>query len=193
MTLAQFITGFDPVIRTFGANKFPMTVLERMHLKIGDFTPSLLHELCNLIIDSCEHAPKTSKFLEFSNIVRARHREGVREADPEIQLYCYFCSDLGVIRAFSTDGTHDTLMRCLCSDDADKSNWKLPKLTKDWRPLYRPEPCPVSWFKPAILHTNPDGSIKLEETLNHKLEYWRAKVRIAEEFWMHLEKASVSP
>lgn len=102
---------------------------------------------------------------------------------------CYFCQDLGVVRAVSTDGSHETLMRCECSDDFDKSNWKLPKWTREWAPLYEKHRCPVSWFKPQKLEFSSDGVAK-SESLTQKIDYWKAKVSIAEAFWVHQKMES---
>lgn len=185
MTVAQFISQFDTVIEAFGgAKKFPMVVLERMHVKCQDLTPIEMKTMCELIIDSCDYAPKTVKVAEFANIARARHRTGTFEKRVDEKEFCSFCDDLGLIRAISTDESHETLMRCECSNDKDRSNWKLPKWDRMWAPLYRKEQCLLSWFKPERLIRDPKTGDMLFESFEEKRRLWREKVRRAEKFWI---------
>jgi hypothetical protein len=192
MTLAQFITQFDSVLEAFGRNKFPMIVLERIHTKVGDLSPPQITELCNLLIDSCEHAPKTSKVCEFANIIRARYRNGINDKEiQEIPINCNACDDLGVIRAIATDQSHESLLRCSCAEGF-LSTWDIPQYSRDWAPLYRREKCPVSWFKP-IRHEGPiiKKSGVFVSDVERKMEYWRAKITIATEFWKQMKTEHV--
>jgi hypothetical protein len=79
MKYTDFLRLFAPVLQVYGEHHFPDIVLERIHFKIKDLPPDQVKELLNLILDTCEYAPKIPKIIELANIVRARHREGVRE------------------------------------------------------------------------------------------------------------------
>ena len=81
--MAEFVIEFSPVIKYFGEDNFPRLVLERIHYRIKDFDKAQRTELYNLIVDSCEFAPKVPRVIELANIVRARHREGPREVIPD--------------------------------------------------------------------------------------------------------------
>lgn len=178
MTEAQFLQQFNPVIEAF-PKKFPTIVLERIHAKCQDLTPTQMRELCHLIIDTCDHAPKAHKVWELANLIRGRAKQGIDQPVGEVRPNCAFCLDLAVIRAIATDGTHETLMRCECANVVNRCPWKLPQWTRHWAPLYEKHRCPVDWFKPDNL------SVTKIENLNEKMKYWRAKIRIAEEFWFH--------
>lgn len=78
MNYGEFIHEFDDVIQAFGAEAFPRPVLDRMFYKTQDLSQSQLKELCVDLIDTCKFAPKVPDVIERANIVRARHREGIR-------------------------------------------------------------------------------------------------------------------
>lgn len=193
MTYAQFLDKFGSVIEAFGNAKFPQVVLERIHFRIQDLTPQELSHVCDSIIDNCEHAPKTSKVCEFANMARGHFRQGLKDPKLEIIDLCDFCHDLRTVRAISTDGSHETLMLCECTTtNPDVSDWKLQTWSRQWAPFYRKEKCPLNWFKPEILFKNPDGSIKLKQSFGQKQEYWTAKVKIAEQFWVQARRDAES-
>lgn len=183
MTYAQFLTAFDPVLQAW-PNKFPQVVLERIHSKVEDMTPTQMRHLCHEIIDRCDHAPRTSKVWELANLIRARESAGYVQPPEVYRPKCAFCCDLGVIRAIATNGSGETLMRCECSDDRDPANWALPRWTPQWSPLFSKEPCFVEWFKPLrIERDSKTGELKLE-SLHEKARAWRARVTKAEAFWV---------
>lgn len=89
---------------------------------------------------------------------------------------CDHCTGLGVVRAIPTDNSVETLMNCDCA--AGKiQDYAIPRW--EWRhgQLFRRGPCPLSWFKPEV-----------GETIQHKTEYWKAKIRIAEGYWDQVQK-----
>jgi hypothetical protein len=185
MTFAQFLTQFDSVLEAF-PNKFPKVVLERINEKVQGLTPGQMRELCNLIIDTCEHAPRVAKVSELANLVKARNHQGLFHAQSEIRPDCAFCMDLQVIRAVSTDGTFETLMHCECSTE---SHHGLPIYARHWAPLFQKHKCPAEWFTPEVLARNEDGSMKLEN-VNRRRDYWRAKLDIAKQYWINAKKES---
>lgn len=188
MTYAQFLTAFAPVLEAFESRRFPHVVLERIHTKVTDLTPTQMREMCNLIIDTVEHAPKASKVAEFANIIRSRHRVGIQDKAQEIPIICNACDDLGVIRAIATDQSHESLLRCSCWEGS-RSSWDMPQYTTSWAPLYRREKCPVSWFKPQR-HEGPiikKGGLFVSD-VERKMEYWRAKISLAEQFWKQMKE-----
>lgn len=79
MTLQEFTKEFAPVIQVFGADAYPKLVIERMHYRTRDMTHDQIRELVCTIIDTCKFAPKVPDVVELSNIIRARHRQGIRE------------------------------------------------------------------------------------------------------------------
>jgi hypothetical protein len=83
MSFVEFVKAFHPVIQYFGTEHFPKIALERIHFKCRDLSPEQISELFNMIMDTCEYAPKVPKIIELANIIRARHREGIRGAEPE--------------------------------------------------------------------------------------------------------------
>lgn len=82
MTYGEFINEFDDVVQAFGQDAFQKPVLERMFYKTQDLSQRQLKELCVDILDNCRFAPKIPDVIERANIVRARHREGIRGFDP---------------------------------------------------------------------------------------------------------------
>lgn len=184
MTYAQFVGFFNPVIEAFESRNFSQGMLERMHTKVDDFTPLQMKELCNLIIDHCDRPPRVHKISEFAGVIRARARSGVTDPTIDIAEMCPQCRDLRALRVTALDGSHETLMLCECTiTRPDRNDWNLPAWIPGFGALYRKEPCPISWFRPTVL-INADGEMKLEETLEHKRVYWRAKIQIAEQFWI---------
>lgn len=79
MSYELFIKEFSPIIHVYGAEHFPAVVLERMHFKIKDLEREQVIELRNELLDHCKFAPKVPDVVEFANLVRARHREGVNK------------------------------------------------------------------------------------------------------------------
>lgn len=186
MTFAQFLDQFGSAMEAFGHNKFPQVVLERIHSKVDDLTPPQMKELCNLVIDLCEHTPRTAKIAELANMVRARSRDGLHAPVVEIKLLCHFCDDLRTVRAVSTDGTHETLMLCDCTESNKSAiDSNLQRWTRQWAPLYRREKCPVEWFKPKVFMKDENGNLKFEKTAEQAMSYWAAKIKIAEQFWIN--------
>lgn len=78
MNYGEFLHEFDDVIQAFGQEAFPRPVIERMFYKTQDLSQPQLRELCIEIIDNCKFAPKVPDVIERANIIRARHREGIR-------------------------------------------------------------------------------------------------------------------
>jgi FMN phosphatase YigB (HAD superfamily) len=78
MTYEVFVFEFAPLIQIYGEQNYPPVVLERMHLKLRDLPLSQLRETRNLLLDTAKFAPKIPDVADAANIVRARHREGVR-------------------------------------------------------------------------------------------------------------------
>lgn len=188
MTFQQFLNAFSDVVEAYGSNKFPHIVLERIHSKVDDFDAVRMRELCHLIIDNCEHAPRTAKVGELANLVRARHQTGLFDKFEPQASDCRLCEDLRTVRAISTDGTHETLMLCECTaKQPDPADWKFPAWSREWGRFYRAEKCPVEWFKPTVV-LDTKGIMKLENTVEHKRQYWISKVRIAEQFWISARK-----
>lgn len=96
----------------------------------------------------------------------------IRSRDPES---CKACDELGIIRVKDlTDGI-ETLMRCDCQDGKnslrDLPQWE-PKLSS----IFEKSKCPVDWFK-------PEKSGDVMESVLQKVEYWNAKLSIAEQYW----------
>lgn len=100
---------------------------------------------------------------------------------------CFQCDDLGVVRVISREEPIESLMLCDCEEGRDQ-RYALPRWEYNLGRLYRREKCPLSWFKPDMVVVAPGREMKLQETIASKVEYWRAKIAIAEEFWEHAKK-----
>ena len=81
ITYAAFIREFAPIMQVYGADHYPQVVLELMHAKTKDLDGIQCRELIRLVLETCRFAPKVPDVIECANIVRARHREGIRSAE----------------------------------------------------------------------------------------------------------------
>lgn len=77
-TYAQFIREFAPILQVFGKDPYPTVVLELMHSKVKDLDGNQCRALIKLILEMSTYAPKVPDVIECANIIRARHREGIR-------------------------------------------------------------------------------------------------------------------
>ena len=82
MTYQEFIREFEPIMKVFGVETYPTMVLDLIHKKIKDLDRRQLKELIELVLMNCKFAPKVPDVLEYANIVRAKHRNGVRQTFP---------------------------------------------------------------------------------------------------------------
>lgn len=186
MTLAQFLTQFDPVLQAFpGGQKYPMIMLERIHARVQDFGPHQMKLLCELLIDNCEHAPKVAKVIEWAGVVRSKTTDRfAMERPPEEFVRCGFCNDLGIIRIIDRSDKHETLMRCECRT-GHASDRPIPMWNHKLNAIYMRSACPLEWFKPSI---NPQTGFIDKDDLFRKKDYWSAKLKIAQGYWQSFEE-----
>lgn len=111
----------------------------------------------------------------------SNHFPSKRLEDP-CGTICDFCLDIGVCRVIDRADNHETLMRCECREGVAQT-YKLRQWHYKIGQVFSRGPCPVAWFKPDIT----EGTLKLE-SMNRKIEYWRAKVSLAEMYWAQFEK-----
>lgn len=179
----NFLRRFGPVIEAWNNKKFPAIMLERIDKRTSDLSDREMGEVCDLLLDNCEHAPTVAKVVEFASLVRNR-----RDRKPEqVQdtLNCAICGDLGTICAVSRHDDFETLVRCSCPA-GEGSGWALPKWARDFNPLFEPRRCPKNWFIPARppeFSDTPEGMRALKDLIWQQIPYWRTKIRIAEEYW----------
>lgn len=102
-----------------------------------------------------------------------------------IHQECSSCFDLGVIRTREYNSHFETLMLCDCLE-GQKQTYALPRWEWKLGKLFARERCPVSWFKPETT-VGDGGQIKME-SLQKKIEYWRAKLKIAEGYWAQAKR-----
>lgn len=77
-TYPQFIREFAPIMQVYGKESYPSVVLELMHSKCKDLDGAQCREMIKLVLETCRFSPKVPDVIECANIVRARHREGIR-------------------------------------------------------------------------------------------------------------------
>jgi len=94
------------------------------------------------------------------------------------RVRCIQCNDFGLVRVTSRSENIETLMRCDCEVGQDQV-WELPRWHRDCSNQFSRTPCPLEWFKPSKL----DDLKESKASLQQQAEYWRNKVRIAEQFW----------
>lgn len=80
-------------------------------------------------------------------------------------------------------------MLCNCLEGVNQ-RYALPRWEWKYGQLFKREVCPLEWFKPDMVVMAPSGHMKLRETIDHKIRYWRAKVNIAEGYWEQAKRES---
>jgi hypothetical protein len=78
MNYIQFVREFAPIMQMYGADVYPKVALELMHKKTQDLDLEQCREMITLVLETARFAPKVPDIIECANIVRARHREGIR-------------------------------------------------------------------------------------------------------------------
>lgn len=94
---------------------------------------------------------------------------------------CIDCGDLGVIRVKEKDRSFETLMLCNC-EEGRRQSYQLPRWEWKHGQIFDRSKCPLEWFKPdkSIVAMKPEFKLAGIES---KIQYWRAKIQIAEGFW----------
>ena len=101
---------------------------------------------------------------------------------------CNHCGDLGVHLVSSSDDNFETLMLCDCREGKNQ-RYLLPVWEYKYGKIFSRGRCPLKWFKPEmsvpeiVVPIGRAGQVKFEDSIQHKIDYWRAKIQLAEGYW----------
>lgn len=93
-----------------------------------------------------------------------------------VDISCTHCFDSGICFIEFHQGPSEMLMLCNCAQGAIE-HYKLPRWEFRVGGIASRKPFPADWFRPKE---------KLENYFTNRIvEQWKAKVKVAEEFWEH--------
>lgn len=107
---------------------------------------------------------------------------------PKEHQECFHCGDLGVISTKEIHSEFETLMLCACRE-GENQTYRLPRWEHKLGAIFKRSRCPISWFKPEKQVLGVGREMRWE-SIASKIDYWRAKIQIAEGYWAQAKKES---
>lgn len=155
---------------------------------VDELTDQEFARICDHFIASFKSAPLPVDFKEAAKKELRAHPRPRSQFQAPYVIQCPECNDVGVVRMLQ--GDISVLGLCDCAQGRDQV-WKLP-VAKNVTG-YRNQPVPPESFLPSLgrvkdAKTNEEAR-RLEANIMNwaegKIQWWREKVRISEEYWKH--------
>lgn len=181
LTQYQFNIQIERLSSVFGEKAFSEQRLALIWRHVERLSYSEFLKIIENFLGSFRYAPLPNDFKDAAaSEMRANPRKAI-----EVHVWtpnCFECDDAGVIVVYP-EPEIESLMRCLCDKGTNHFS-KLPEWSNSVS-KWKKEKCPVEWFRPDEMKRDMNGEINWQTSLNKKIEYWKAKVNLAEQFWIY--------
>ena len=181
LTQYQFNIQMERLSSVFGEKAFSEQRLALIWRHVEKLSYPAFFKITEHFLGSFRFAPLPNDFKDaVGSEMRSNPRRGV-----EVQTWaptCSECDDTGVV-VVCPEPEIESLMRCLCDKGTNHFS-KLPEWSNSVS-KWKKEKCPTEWFRPDEMKSDANGEIRWQASLNKKSEYWKAKVNLAEQFWIY--------
>lgn len=181
VTESQFNIQMERLYAVFGEKSFTEQRNAITWKYVGGLPYTNFIKIIDHFIGSFRYAPLPEDF-KIASISERRSMAGsigIIYAVPDV-IKCRECDDLGILRVNHLRESIEMLVRCVCNaSPTDKLPIWNEKKSGDWIK----SKCPIDWFKPK--QNLPEDDNKALKVLWPFVESWKAKLKFAEEFWVH--------